>query len=465
MIYLKTSIGIELQGEDMLLSSLQGNFSGGSLTHFKRISDYGNRDTNELRQEIQLFLKNNILGKDNIVLGIPRRDILLRQLDLPAEVTDNLKQVIQYQVQSFEPTDEDSYYYDYALLNRTGKNKRLSILLIMVRKSLLDHHLKLLFELGVRPAAVTCSTMALSNIFLQNQKNLQDKTYILMNTDASSLELIVLHHGIPVYSQETPKDSTLGWKELILRELDEATSRIRLEPESVIEQIVLAGDASESVYEELKEAIPETILLKDTVSFKSTEENRPYLQQAATSVGLALTGMTRHLSFNINLLPAAHRFKQTRWAYISAAVLGLITLVFLAGLLFHKQIQEKKLGQELDMEIASFKDPVAKVQAFENQAEELAKEVAFIENTLRSKDRNLEVLQELTTLLPSDTYIYSYSYMSGNITISGLGDSASDLIPLLESSPLLRDVKPRGSISNDAQTGKYRFTIEAKLEE
>ena len=149
MIYLKTSIGIELQEKDMVFSSLQGNFSGGSLTHFMRISDYRNRDRVELRQEIQAFLKNNILGKDSIVLGIPRRDVLFRQLDLPAEVADNLKQVIKYQVQSFEPTDEDSYYHDYALLDRSGKNKRLHVLVVMVRKSILDNYLQLLSEFGI----------------------------------------------------------------------------------------------------------------------------------------------------------------------------------------------------------------------------------------------------------------------------------------------------------------------------
>jgi len=41
-----------------------------------------------------------------IVLGIPRGDVLLKQMELPAEVADNLKQAIQYQVQSFEPIEE-----------------------------------------------------------------------------------------------------------------------------------------------------------------------------------------------------------------------------------------------------------------------------------------------------------------------------------------------------------------------
>ena len=52
MIYLKTSIGIELTGEDILISSVQGNFSGGVFTRFARIAGYRSRDKEDLRREI-----------------------------------------------------------------------------------------------------------------------------------------------------------------------------------------------------------------------------------------------------------------------------------------------------------------------------------------------------------------------------------------------------------------------------
>jgi hypothetical protein len=141
MIYFKTCVGIELRGEDMLIASLQSHFSGGTFTHFKRIANFRLSDTETLRREIQSFFKSNGLSKDNIVLGIPRKDIVMRYLDLPSEVGDNLKQVVRYQVQSFEPTEEDRFYYDYAVLKNSSAQKRLEILLVMVKKSLLDDHL------------------------------------------------------------------------------------------------------------------------------------------------------------------------------------------------------------------------------------------------------------------------------------------------------------------------------------
>jgi Tfp pilus assembly protein PilN len=465
MIYLKTSIGIEIEGEDMTLSSLQGNLSGGTLTHFARIADFRNRDVAELREELQLFLKTNVLDKENVVVGIPRRDVLLRHLDLPAEVSDNLKQVIRYQVQAFEPTDEDSYYYDYALLGKSQKNKKISVLLAMVRKSLLDGYLQRLLDLGIQPAAVTCGSIALANLFLQNRKNLQGKTYILANTSPSSLEISILQNGKPVYSHETSKSENVGWKDLILEETNEAASRIRLESDSAIEAFVLAGEASEQAYAELKETIGECMLLKDAVPVKSNEDTAPHFQKAATSIGLAFTGMARHPLIKINLIPAAFRFRQARWAYVSAAVLGFIIIALLAGMFLHRQIQSRELARQLDEEIASHKASVDRVLELRKETEALAKEIDFIENIYRKQDKNLEVLQELTQLLPSDTYLNSYTYRDGKITIGGFSNSASDLILMLESSPLLKDVGLRGSAIRDQRTGKERFQLDATLEE
>jgi Tfp pilus assembly protein PilN len=464
MIYLKTSVGIELRGEDMLISSLQSNFSGSVFTHFKRIANYGQRDKASLRQEVLNFFRTSGLSKDNVVLGIGRTDIVLRYLDLPSEVEDNLHQVIQYQVQSFEPTEEDKYYYDYSLLKETSKSKRLTILLSMVKRSTLDGYIRLLQEFGIRPVAIAGSSMGLANLFLNYQKDEQNKTYILADIKASSAEVLALNNGAIAYSREVSRENEQSWKDLLLREIDEATSKIRLTPESSLEQIVLAGDSADSAYEEIKAAIPECKLIKNFIPAEVPGENKVHLQEAASTLGLAFSEMVRNPAVRINMLPDNLRIRQTRWAYVPAAILGLAILVLLLGLGFHRTIQNRILLRSLDNQILLLKIPVEKAQSYRNQADELQRRIQSIEELLRSRDRNLEVLRELTTILPPDTYLNSYSNRDGNIQIGGYSGSPYDLIPKLEESPLLKDVIQRGSILRDNQTGKDRFSLEMKLE-
>jgi Tfp pilus assembly protein PilN len=464
MIYLRTGIGIELRGEDMLIASLQSNFSGGFFTHFKRIANFRLRNKEELKQEISFFFRSNGLGRDSIVLGISRRDVVMRHLDLPAEVVDNLKQVIQYQVQSFEPTEEDRYYYDYALLGDNGTKKRLTVLLAMVRKAYVDDLLRLLHELGIRPVAVTGSSMALANIFLQNRKDLKDKTFILADLAPASVELMALRHGAMIYSREVSREDGQNWGSLVLREIDEATSKIRLGPEGLVEKIALAGESSESAYGEIRTAIPECELFKGSIPVQAIGETGAHMQEAAAAIGLAYTGIMRRPAIRMNLLPAALRVHQARWTYIPAAILGLAIIALLVALGIHSMIQNRMLIRELDREISRLNGPVAGVQAIRSQTEALEKRISSLEGLLRKKDMNLEILQELTTKLPADTFLSMYTYRDGTIQISGSSGSPSDLIPTLEKSPLLKDVVQKGPIFKNQQTGKAQFSFEMKLE-
>jgi hypothetical protein len=80
---------------------------------------------------------------------------------------------------------------------------------------------------------------------------------------------------------------------------------------------------------------------------------------------------------------------------------------------------------------------------------------------LGKKDRNLEILRELTLVLPRDTYLNAYTNHDGTIHLVGLSGSASDLIPKLESSPLFNEVRAKAPFRNLGD--KDLFVIEAKL--
>jgi Tfp pilus assembly protein PilN len=464
MIYLRTGIGIEFREDDLLIASLQSNFSGGVFTHYKRIADYRLRTQEDLRHEVSHFFRNNRLSKDSIVLGIPRKEMVLRYLDLPSEVTDNLKQVIHYQVQSFEPTEEDSFYYDYEILNEQPGQKRLLVLLIMVQKSLLDEHLRLLRNLDIRPTTVIGSSMGLANLYLQNQKDLQDKTFLLADVGKTSMELFALRNGKFVYSRETPKDDNSNLEVLFLDEVNEAISKLRLDSEGSLENIVLAGESSEFALKEIKMRIPDCELLKKSFQFSIPGEYKVYLQEAACCIGLAYTGIERNPSIKANLLPMELKSRQTFWAYITAAMLGVIILLLIIGLGIRQTAQNGLLLSQLEQAIKVLNVPAQKARALRTQGETLEARTKLIENLLKNKDRNLEILKELTIILPDDTFLQSYSNRDGSIQLVGYSGSSSDLAIKLDKSPILKDVVQKGIISKDSSSGKDRFNFEAKLE-
>jgi Tfp pilus assembly protein PilN len=318
--------------------------------------------------------------------------------------------------------------------------------------------------IGLRPAAVMAGSMGLANLFLQNQKDIKGKIYFLADLSPSAFEVLALRDGATAYTREAVKSDNQSWKDLLLCEAEETISKMRLSPESAVERILLAGESSESAFAEIREDIPDCELIKKHIRGEIPEETKPFIQEAAAALGLACVGLARRPAIGINLLPAEMKIRQTRWAYVPAAILGLAILALLIALGFHKIVQERKLILELDRQIGLLKGPVETVQGLKEQSETLQNRSQSITNLLHNRDRNLEILLELTTILPTDTYLETYSNRDGLIQIGGRSGSAYDLMPKLEKSPILKDVVQKGSIFKDAATGRDRFSFEMKLE-
>ncbi len=463
MIYLRSSVGVEMGRDDLLFACLQSNFAAGVFTHFKRVRDFRSRDKAEVQKEIDAFFKSNRLDRESVVLGIPRGDVIVRHLDLPAEVVDNLKQVVQYQVQSLEPNEEEKYCYDYAPLRLGPGSKRLTVLLVLVKRSILDAHLASLQQFGIKAASVSISSVGLTNLILGTIAKEKTGLLILADLTAKGLEIAALRDGGLLYSRESVRGDGESLRGLFTRELRLAAEKIRLEPEDSIENIYLAGEGCVEAQNELREDLPDCELLGGRVQFEMPVENRSRLNEAAAALGLAYSGLMRRPPVRMNLLPRELRTQQTRWAYVPTVILGVALLGLLLALGMRQMFQERILVRKLDQEIQSLRVRVNRVQALRTESETLKSQVQRVESQLRQRDMNLEVLQELTKLLPPDTFLNVYMNKQGAIEISGSG-SSPDLIPKLEASPLLMGVQQRGTVYKDAQTGKDRFNFTMKLE-
>jgi len=466
VFYLKAGVGIEIRGEDLLISCLKRNFTGGVFTKYVRIAGYRQREPEQVRHEIDGFFKGEKVSRDNIVLGIPRKDVILRYLDLPREVEDNLKQVMAYQVQSFEPTEEEKLYYDFALIKNAKADKKLQVLVVMIRKSSLDAHLQVLNQLGVRPSMVTAGSVALANMLLGALDGGKDKTFLLADLKHDGMELVVLRGGALVYGRESARPGECSAKQLLLNEIEIAVGKVRLDPEETIEGIILAGEESETALEELGEEMPGCELMGSRLRFQMSPQNRSQLKEAITSLGLAYAGIARGLSMKLNLLPSDQRLRQKRWAYIPTIILGLCLAFILAGFGFRQMIQQKVLIGKLDQEIKALDASTNRVRKLRIEMVDIEKRVSSVGEVLNKRDQNLEILRALTGLLPSDTYLTLFRNQDCTITMQGQSPpaSSSDLISKIEQSPLLKDVITTTATFKNMQTGKDVFTLSSKCE-
>jgi general secretion pathway protein L len=133
-------------------------------------------------------------------------------------------------------------------------------------------------------------------------------------------------------------------------------------------------------------------------------------------------------------------------------------------------VHYKKEWNAVNAEIRKRRPEVEALEKLQKQKDDCRKEMAELDQIRSGEIRKVEVLEELTRLLPETTWIWNLKYNGKEIELSGFTDSASDLIPLLDKSPLFEKVEFMAPVTKEMQMRgdgnkeKERFKIKARIE-
>jgi general secretion pathway protein L len=187
------------------------------------------------------------------------------------------------------------------------------------------------------------------------------------------------------------------------------------------------------------------------------------------SVGVPLQGLTR-TRMALNLLPQEMRKKVREIAKPLFFLLLTLVLVLAAG--WGLGVYSYYSGEldRLRAEVKKRKPEVEAIEKLQRQRTELVKENSELEKITTGEAKRVEILKELTQVLPSSVWIWNLKCSGREVEISGFADSASELIPLLDKSPLFEKVEFSSPVTKErerrgtAEKERERFKIKMRLE-
>jgi general secretion pathway protein L len=86
-----------------------------------------------------------------------------------------------------------------------------------------------------------------------------------------------------------------------------------------------------------------------------------------------------------------------------------------------------------------------------------------LEDKKKSSRQMLDILNELTLLLPDDTWVSHFEIRDDMVHIHGESVASAVLIPLIESSKLFQNVSFRSPVTQNKKNNTERFHISAEL--
>lgn len=459
MFDLDSALGIEVRRDKLIFAAVSKGLQDFTLKNHKIIENYRELPPLELRNQVAQYLKGDGLNRENVILGLSRDQVIVRRFELPLEVEENLEQVVRFQVEKLEPTEDERSYYDYLVAERDEKNKKILLEIVMVRGGLLDEYLSLFRELNLYPAAVRVSTVGLYQLFALHEDGFPRKEpYVVFNIDPVAVEIALIASGARFFSQRTQVAREDLSFERLVRELDIFLSATELETEAVA-RIYFTGALGEQFLEEFRSRFQdcEPLLKKANLKHKLTSVS--HLDELADSIGLAVSGINKAGPARLNLIPAEKRVIGERPSLVPTVLLaGLLVMMGVAAGT-RGYFQQQKLADQIEAEIQKYKPHVEEAMALREQIQQRQAQLAELQNLMKGRQRVLAVLRELTERLPEHAFLQNVNIQGDKVNITGHATSASSLLPVLMNSPQFRSVENR-YITPDASVGKEKFNFE-----
>jgi Tfp pilus assembly protein PilN len=388
------SIGIEIKEDEVVLAFLKQSFKGVRLAAHSAYAVEANKSKRELLGEIRTYIsefrEENQIHTANLVMGLSNGEVILREVEYPMAVKENLQATLGYDIDKYIPLSADEVYFDHQVIEEDRGNNRLKIVLAMIKRTDCEPYISFCRQWPGGVFGLCLSAVATANCY-------------------------VFLYG----KRKSPLNGRV--REILMQQGDVLSDREVFRPSSLH-----------------KVGIPSSDLIP--------------------AFGLGLEVLWE-APIRINLLPREVRKKPSRMGIY--ALIGLVFLLILAiatcggGYLYRRQMQLRAMEGEakrLSSEVSTVREMQENIKEIEARLETL-KEISQGEYSA------LDILRELTQVIPDTAWVTDFRLTDKGIQLTGYAQSASELIPLLEESPLFEDVAFRSAITKDAKQNRERFVI------
>jgi Tfp pilus assembly protein PilN len=468
MFIFDSSFGIDIGKDHLILTFLKKSFGKIKLGNYE-IHPIPPEEQKEEREGqvinlINQFVSKHPVNKEKVSLSVPREKVVARFIRLPVTTKENLRKVLEYETSRYTPFEKGEIYFDFHLLKE--EKEWLHLFAAFIKKEEVDYYLSLLKKVGIQPISIQIPSTAALNLFFYHKTMARDDVTVLLDVTEPFLEMNLLcgedwteslHLPLPPEGRESTIINTFR------------RSGVNADAYSKATFFVYGLDASEKMLPSLRENNQIKGIFLPPLDRIETETGATRPDKIFPSIGLPLKGLTR-TRLDLNLLPLEMRKKVREIGKPLFMILTSFALVLSLAWGIGVFVRYRNELKTINAQIKERKPAVETVEKLQRQKDELRKEITELEKIQSAEISKVEILRELTQLLPTTVWIWSFKYAGRELEISGFADSASDLISLLDRSPLFEKVEFLAPVTKErdrregADKERERFKIKAKLE-
>lgn len=130
------------------------------------------QDMDQLAYLLRNSLKENKIAQADVNGVINSTNVIMREITMPKVDEEQIRSILQYQLEDYIPINPQEYIVNFIILGSIVEDgiEKLSILLIGVPKVLVETHLNLIRNIGLRPAVLDYQGNAINKLIFAGEK-------------------------------------------------------------------------------------------------------------------------------------------------------------------------------------------------------------------------------------------------------------------------------------------------------
>lgn len=412
-----TGFGIALGDRNLDAAVVRARPGGATLVASTTVADFRNRPAAEWGADLLKFLAAAGENKLAATVLLPRDEVIVRAVALPGVADKDAAAAIDLQIDSLHPWGSAEVVWGWS---RAAADY---FIIGLARKEVLDACETRFAEAGIPIAAVSFSTAVIhAALRFWNSGPASVLCFRLEGDLSGRTEIYGESPARAVFSAEFP---TAPERALAL-----ARAELRL--------------SQDYPAAPLSEVLP-----------RSLDGRTPPSEVAYAA---AIAGSATRAARFANLLPPERRSSHNRLEYaIPGILIVLLALSLLTVFVILPKIDQRRYRADLDRTARQLEPAVLRAQSLEKRIQADRVRIAALDDIRRRPQADLDVLNELTRLLPPPIWTSAIEIYPDSVVVAGEADQAAPLLKALDSSPLFENSEFTLSVTRNGQSEQFRI--------
>ncbi len=162
-----------------------------------------------------------------VATAVSGHAVIVKRISLPKMSREELEESLAWEAEQYIPFDVSEVNLDFQILSmggNKGEEDNMDVLLVAVKKDLIDNYTQVISEAGLTPAVVEVAGFSVGNAFEANFDVDSGEAIALVNIGAQVVNINVVVDGMPAftrdiatggnqYTEEIQKSLSIGYEE------------------------------------------------------------------------------------------------------------------------------------------------------------------------------------------------------------------------------------------------------------